>query len=584
MKLVRLKTTNFRNLDGAEIFLDPDINFLIGENDLGKSNLLDMLEIVFNHRRFSEEDFLDAQKPIEIEFSLTLNEIEKGIFEDLFDPAQNNVINIIANQEAEDEDIRYFHKETEEEVFYTKFRCVNYVKYDSLRMPKEELTFHKGRGVGKFLVYLVEKLISQGILPAAEDYIKKESLSPVVAYINSLLTKIRLFKDFVLTAAVEEELTDLIYRILTIKDSRGFQIQKIGYGVQFSVLIVLSILEKLMSLVEDKRRKECIFTKDQEKSISLILGLDEPEIHLHPYMQRSVVKYIKNILQNKDKAFSSLTKELFDIDSIDGQAIIASHSPTVLLNQYKNIVRFYRENSMIKIISGSDIHLDESVEKHLLKNFPYIKEAFFCRCAIMVEGDTEYAALPLWAEKVIGDLDELGITVIQAGGAKSVPPVVKLLNELKIPNVSIIDKDEYNGSKTAYDQTPNLYVTDNNNFEEELVGSLIAHNQTEALFDLLQDREPSGLETRIQKTKLAQIAGKYTIKTDWPEKDYNFSEIHKKSKNMNLLKAMFLSWLDKKSITLGRAIGEKVEAAFIPAKYKSVIQKAETLCRTIYSP
>lgn len=575
MRLVSLKTTNFRNLDGTELSLNPDINFLIGENDMGKSNLLDMLETLFNRRRFLEEDFSDPEKPIEIEFSLVLNEIEKGILEDLFDPAQNEIINAIAKQESVDEDIRYFHKESEEEIPYVRFRCANYVKYDSLRTPKEELTFHKGRGVGKFLVYLVEKFTGQGTLPATEDYIKKESLIPVVTYINSLLKKIRMFKDFLITAEVEQELTDLIYKMLTIRDSRGFQIQKIGYGVQFSVLIVLSILEKLMSLIEDKRRKECIFTKGQQKSISLILGLDEPEIHLHPYMQRSVVKYIRNILQNKDEAFSSLIKELFDLDSIDGQAIIASHSPTVLLNQYKYLVRFYRKNSTIKIISGNDIHLDDTTEKHLLKNFVYIKEAFFSRCAILVEGDTEYAALPLWAEKVIGDLDEIGIAVIQAGGAKSVPPVSKLLNKLKIRNVSIIDKDEYDRSQAAYDGTLNLYVTDYKNFEQEIVENLIASNQTEILFNILRDREPTGLETRIQKAKLAQVAEKYEIQATWTEKDYKFSEIHKKAKDMNLVKAMFLSWLDKKSITLGRTIGEKVEASFIPQKYEAAIQKAK---------
>ncbi len=575
MRLVGLKIRNFRNLDGTELSLNPDINFLIGENDMGKSNLLDMLETLFNRRRFLEEDFSDPEKPIEIEFSLVLNEIEKGIFEDLFDPSQNEMINGIARQESVDEDIRYFHKESEEEIPYIRFRCANYVKYDSLRTPKEELTFYKGRGVGKFLVYLVEKFTGQGTLPAMEDYIKKESLIPVVAYINSLLKKIRMFKDFLITAEVEQELTDLIYKMLTIRDSRGFQIQKIGYGVQFSVLIVLSILEKLMSLIEDKRRKECIFTKDQEKSISLILGLDEPEIHLHPYMQRGVVKYIRNILQNKDEEFSSLIKELFDLDSIDGQAIIASHSPTVLLNQYKYLVRFYRKNSIIKIVSGNNISLDEATEKHLLKNFPYIKEAFFSRCAILVEGDTEYAALPLWAEKAIGDLDDLGITVIQAGGAKSVPPISKLLNELKIRNVSIIDKDEYDRSQATYDGTLDLYVTDYKNFEQEIVENLVASKQTETLFNILQDREPSGLETRIQKTKLAQVADKYEIQATWTNKDYNFSEIHKKAKDMNLVKAMFLSWLDKKSITLGRAIGEKVEAALIPPKYKAVVQKAK---------
>jgi len=575
MKLNGVKVVNYRNLDGVKIALDPNINFLVGEHNLGKSNLLDMLNTLFNGRRFLEEDFFNPHNPIEIEFSIILSEAEKGIFEDYFDPMQSNVINIIAKQENADDDIRYFHMESEEEIPYLKYRCINYLKYDSLRTPKEELSFHRGRGVGKFLSYLVEKFINQETSLNTEDYIKKESLKPVIDYINKFLTNIRLLKDFKISANIEDELNDLLYRILTIKDSKGFQIQKIGLGIQFSILIVLSIFEKLMRFIEYGKKEECMFMSDNQKQISLILGLDEPEIHLHPYMQRSVIKFVNNIIQNKEDEFSFLIKELFDIDKIDGQAIIVTHSPTILLNQYKYVVRFYVEHPNIKVIYGKDITLDRASEKHLLKNFIYIKEAFFSRCVILVEGDTEYAVLPLWAEKIIGDLDELGISVIQAGGSNSVPPVAKLLSKLKIPNVSIIDRDNYLLNKNYYDQIGNLKITKHKDFEQELIEHLTENGNFKILFQIFKECEFS-LDVPIQKNKLKSIAEEYNINITWKEKDFKFSEIESNGEDINLIKAMFLSWLNKKSIILGRTLGEKVDLDLIPPIYKEVIELAKT--------
>lgn len=55
MRICEINIKNYRNLDGEKVKLDPDINFLVGENDLGKSNFLDLLDRIFHSKRFSEE-------------------------------------------------------------------------------------------------------------------------------------------------------------------------------------------------------------------------------------------------------------------------------------------------------------------------------------------------------------------------------------------------------------------------------------------------------------------------------------------------------------------------------------------------
>ena len=89
MQITYIKISNYRNLDGIKVTFNPRNNFLIGENELGKSNLLNLLDTLFNYQRFSTEDFSKRSVPIRIDLGLYLSEIEKGVFEDHFSPDEN---------------------------------------------------------------------------------------------------------------------------------------------------------------------------------------------------------------------------------------------------------------------------------------------------------------------------------------------------------------------------------------------------------------------------------------------------------------------------------------------------------------
>ncbi|MBK8823124.1 MAG: hypothetical protein IPN58_11075 [Anaerolineales bacterium] len=135
---------------------------------MGKSNLLNLLDIVFNYQRFSTDDFSMRSTPIRVDFSLHLSEVEKGIFEDHITPDNNSLINIYAIQDDtdQDEDISFYWKEGENtnpsEIPSSLIKRINFVFYDSLKLPKEELTFIKGRGSGKF-TYLINKFVDTDI-------------------------------------------------------------------------------------------------------------------------------------------------------------------------------------------------------------------------------------------------------------------------------------------------------------------------------------------------------------------------------------------------------------------------------------
>lgn len=574
MKIKYVKIENYRNLSGIEIHLHSDVNFLVGENDIGKSNFLDMLDILFNRKSFSEENYFDKSKPIIIEFQLSLNDNEIGIFKDYFDPKNANLINIIANQETPDDYIRYLHKESSDEILYSKFRCLNFIKYDSLRTPKEEFSLYRRRGVGKFLNYLSEKFIKANKELFESEMINEEISSKLTKYFNDRIGKLKMFKEFKLNITVEEDTADLLCRILSIIDDNGYDLTKTGYGVQFSLLIDLTILQKLISLKKYKNRRECLFEDNNNVSISLILGLDEPEIHLHPYMQRNIIKYINEITKNKNNDFSLLIKEIFDVDEILGQSIVVTQSPNILLDDYRNFIRFYETESKLYIVNGSKVNLGSDIEKHLLKQLPYIKEAFFSKGIILVEGDTELGAVPLWAEKLSMDLDELGISIIKADSKNSVPKIMELLNKFGINNIGIIDRDE---DFSKYNDIDNLFITHKRDFEEELVDILITDDQN-LIENLLSEYEIDEYEgIIIQNNKLEKIASKYKINVEFTKQNYKFSDVYEDD-NQRLLKVWLLSWLDlNKGVILGRTIGKIISEDKIPRIYKEVLQEAENI-------
>ena len=58
------------------------INFIVGKNNVGKTNLLDLLNKLMNIGKFDVNDFLEVTEPIEIEFQLKYSPEEVGYFED----------------------------------------------------------------------------------------------------------------------------------------------------------------------------------------------------------------------------------------------------------------------------------------------------------------------------------------------------------------------------------------------------------------------------------------------------------------------------------------------------------------------
>lgn len=203
-----------------------------------------------------------------------------------------------------------------------------------------------------------------------------------------------------------------------------------------------------------------------------------------------MIRKIKALIENNNQEFLDLLKDLFDIDGVTGQIFIATHSPNILLDNYRQFIRLYKStgtNSQLEIVSGMNVVIDNKLYKHMLHNFIYLKEAMFSKCIIFVEGDTENGAIPVFAERMGLDMDERGIGVIKLDGADSVKRCMALYKSFGIKSIAIIDKDR----KGSYGSEPDIYFTKANDYEEDVYDNF-------KLIDYLKScKELSGVEPYI---------------------------------------------------------------------------------------
>ena len=488
-----VEINNYRNLTGKTITFNDTLNFLIGENNIGKTNILELINICLAIGKFVETDFNDITLPIKIKFKVKYSNEEIGYFEDNFDVDDSNSITLVAVQDSVDERINYYHDTPNQtKISMATIRTMNILYYYAQRMPSKEVDFRKTSGSGKVLNYLIQHSLEQSEIQE-KDILKKTKLKNIVKNVNRQIKKINTITGDSVSAYVDTEVDKLVCRLLGLGDESGRELSSLGEGVQYAFNILLQIIEIIYNVKATRKPEdfeERLINRDGKKLFPLFLVLDEPEVHQHPYRQRSLIRKIKALIENNNQEFLNLLKDLFDIDGLTGQIFIATHSPNILLDNYRQFIRLYKStgtNSQLKIVSGMNVVIDDKLYKHMLHNFIYLKEAMFSKCIIFVEGDTENGAIPVFAKRMGLDMDERGIGVIKLDGADSVKRCMALYKSFGIKSIAIIDKDK----KGSYGSEPDIYFTKANDYEEDVYDNF-------KLTDYLKScKELSGVEPYI---------------------------------------------------------------------------------------
>lgn len=453
MHLKNLIIKNFRNFEAIDIPLSSNV-VLLGENRVGKSNLLFAIRLVIDQtlpdsvRNLRISDFWDgcdlAEKP-QIEIHLDFTDFEKDSY-----------LTALLT------DYRLAHDHQTIRLSYV-FRC----KSDITSVPKSSEDF-------EFLVYgggvetrplhnQVRRRICLDFLDAlrdAENQLGSWRNSPLRPLIENAMGSIDSTELSKVSVDLEAANTKIIEQqsIKELNKSLGEKILGLsGKGhdlktsLRFSNADPLRLFRTIGMYIDGGKRsiteaslgsanvmlmalklEEFSWRKAKNERNYSLLCIEEPEAHLHPQMQRTV---FKNIFKEKD----------------DSQAlIITSHSPTLAsIVPLRSIISLRCMKTSTKAFSLAGLPIDEDekddIERYLIATR---SEILFAKGVIFVEGDAEEALIPSFAEILGYDLDGLGITVCNVAGT-NFNPYIKLAEGLGIPIVVITDWDPLDGTKPA---------------------------------------------------------------------------------------------------------------------------------------
>lgn len=568
MLLQNVHAKNYRNIDGIDVWLNPKVNYIIGENNLGKSNFLHLLETICTGKGFSEDDYFDENYPIEIDFQIKLESGEIGFFGDNFDPNDESVVHFKYLQSVTEAYPTLICEDTDENISVKQLRKIDYYRYESTLQPRKELQLDTSKGMGVFVKGVISNYLKDNELSVLND----SDIETLKKYLNEQFSKIRGFKLYGIGAEVSKDDSELLTSILYLSDGER-KIENAGAGIQYTAMASISVLAHIMKLYTTKTvsfEERLYETVDNKKILPIIIALDEPEVHLHPFLQRTLIKYYKKILENKDAEFLELLKNCFNIDGVSGQLLIVTHSTDAIMDSYRNIVRFYDKAGTTVCISGADptFSISQADEKQLLMRFIDVKEAFYAHVAILIEGETEYGCVREFANTLGADLDEYGICVINAQGESSIKPLTSLFKHFGIKTIAIYDGDVKNGKKPSEFE----FYTIEPCFEFEIVRKLCDAGEFQLIKNIAVEIYSRALTEIIDADF---IRDPYTKKLGLDINNYMPRSISTIPENDPEFYNVVSSWFyKKKGIMVGRIIGKSLDVDLIPDCYKDAISKA----------
>ena len=469
MHLSRIRIANFRNFSDFDVQLSGNVT-VVGENRVGKSNLLYALRLIFDPtlpdsaRQLSLSDFWDGLGGPDADDKIVVSVEIKG-----FDDDEDwDVLAILTDHRLDDDPdtVRLTYE----------FRPIAGLEHEPVAAADYEFVCYGGEDEAKHFGHELRRKITIDVLPALRDAegdlaawrrsplrplieeafreVDDEELQEIGAAVEAATAKITEFDQ---VKALENDIGELFVkmsgphqdigprlgfaptdparlyrniRLLIDEGARG--VSEASLGSANLVFLSLKTLE-IRQLIEDNSRDHTF------------LAIEEPEAHLHPHVQRSVYQHLfESVGENSDNPLS---------------VFLTTHSPHIASVAPLRSLVLLRDTEDEGTVGRSTASLSftDSEADDLSRYLDVTRaEILFARGVILVEGDAERFLVPVFAEKLGKPLDRLGITVCSVGGT-NFRPYAKFLGGLGIPFAVITDWDPREGKKPlGYNRSLNL--------------------------------------------------------------------------------------------------------------------------------
>ena len=429
MKICKIKLFKFRGVEKSDLNIN-DVNALVGENNAGKSSLLRALNAFFN---FDEEQF--AFNKGQHQYTQASYPVVRIIFDDLpdvpdiLDKSINGQLIIEQKFIPKTKNIIYKYITSETHHIDNNFinnvlkQYIDFVLIPPIRNEKDFIISEQAV-LKKVIDSYLEKHLSQRdtVSPKfrqATDFFQRNAISKIAKKLSAFYD---LNHDFDFQLIFDENISyrDFLQllQLKVIDKEHSFNIEDNGSGIQS--LTIIALYRLLASLSEKK----------------IILGIEEPEVNLHPQAQK---RLIKNIISS-------------EVSDHEVQVFFTTHS-TVIIDAIKHtdIILFRKVEDKKRGFKTVTAQLpSDFMDKYNIEALGYNKfhkyrnsDFFFSRLVVLVESSTDAEILIKLMELKSINVEDYSVSILNLDGVNNMKYPLFLLKELGLPCLIILDKDYF---------------------------------------------------------------------------------------------------------------------------------------------
>lgn len=432
MRINRIRIRNWRSIKDLD-FCPSDIAALIGPNNAGKTNILSALNFILGERWpsaqfLNETDYYDRDPNRHIRISIG------------FDNAPNGLQGISFSSE---DNKAYAHWRGGQKQFLSRAvrETVPLVYLDANR--SYDATFSTSQWA---LFGRIVRELDRHFRATDEDGTAAE----VTALLGSAQDLLRtdLYRTFEqsMVAAFDQQVRHTAHKVRVdfrtfdplnfykalqpILEEHGTSKNPAEIGSGMRNMIVLALFRAYANVL--KR--------------DAIIAIEEPEIYLHPHAQRSLASVFEELADGGSQVFYSTHSASFvDVARSDRIVIVER-----CLDDEDEVCTRVKTTSAPELLAirqrlHPDMPMSEQsiAERYRMLCEPEHADAFFARAVVVVEGPTEAAALPVFANALGIDLDGMGITIVPARGKNNLDAFFQLYKAHGIPAYLVMDSDTH---------------------------------------------------------------------------------------------------------------------------------------------